>query len=194
MVFVLFQIFDSVSQELAFFVDERLMKILKEMPDQDMARLIKIDKILGCLGLTSDEEIRKFVTFFIQKESGEDKSLATGKQKPDDSTFMVDLGDEFEGYDEELAAIFDDKDKTRVVPLTQFLSRFREFLVCQMTTETEEEQQVCWTNYLCSKWPSVLSCLLLYPVKMRVCLTVELVLNRDRRVLTVELVLYDSLE
>ena len=65
-------VFDNVSKELGFFVDERLMKILQEMPDEATARLIKIDKILGCLGLTSDEDIRRFVTFFIDETGKED--------------------------------------------------------------------------------------------------------------------------
>ena len=68
------QVFDNASKELGFFVDERLMNILQEMPDEESARLIKIDKILSCLGLTTDDDIKLFVTFFLDEK---DKDTAT---------------------------------------------------------------------------------------------------------------------
>ncbi|XP_075251405.1 uncharacterized protein LOC142343903 isoform X2 [Convolutriloba macropyga] len=114
------EIFNSVSQELAFFVDERLMRILRDMPDQDMVRLITVDKILGCLGLTSDEDIRRFITFFAQRETATLDELSREQidERADKSvsaevTVYVDLGEEFEDFDPELAAIFEGRDQVK---------------------------------------------------------------------------------
>ena len=63
------------------------------------------------------------------------------KESLDGSSIMVDLSGDIQGYVEELAEVMKHKPDTKVVPLTEFLARFREFLTCQMSPATAEKQR-----------------------------------------------------
>ena len=54
-------------------------------------------------------------TPFLLTDERADKSVSA------EVTVYVDLGEEFEDFDPELAAIFEGRDQAKVVPLTQFL-------------------------------------------------------------------------
>ena len=55
---------------------------------------------------------------------------------------MIDLSEDIQGYDKELAHAMEDQEgEIKVVPLTKFLARFREFLACQMSPATAEMQK-----------------------------------------------------
>ena len=122
------------------------MTIVREMSDQSTARLIKVDKILGCLGLDSDEDIARFISFFIQKQSDKGDLLAATGESPsaleasqllsEVSGMLIDMGDDFEP--ESQPAFHEQTSDYQVVPLAQFLERFSQFLSNQLSAESEE--------------------------------------------------------